>query len=380
VLVMPEWYPWPDRPVFGTFCREQARAAARAHDVVVVTWRAEDGVAGLFSVHESEEAGVPTYRIGFRRSAVPKLGFVAKMLGILTVLARLRRHGAWTPDVVHAHEYEAGLPATVVAAMTRAAVVITEHASNVALGRLEPVQRAAARRAFARADAVCPVSDDLGRRLADLAGATPLMPVPNAVDDELFRLRPAAARSSVRLLTVGNLVEIKGHRHLIGALARLHDRGVPARLEIVGDGTLRGALEGQVRELGLESHVQFHGYLSREGVAEMMGTVDVFVLPSLWETLGCVLIEAMASGLPSVATDVGGVPEVLDPRAGVLVAPESPEALAVGIAEVLDRIGDYSPQELRALAVDRYGYAAVGRRWSTVYRSVLAVRRPSCSP
>jgi len=107
-----------------------------------------------------------------------------------------------------------------------------------------------------------------------------------------------------------------------------------------------------------------------------MGTADIFVLPSLWETQGCVLIEAMTCGCPSVATDVGGVPEVLDPRAGVLVAPESSEALVGGIAEVLNRLADYKPQELRALAVSRYGYTAISRQWSAVYRSVLSKRHP----
>jgi L-malate glycosyltransferase len=382
VLVMPEWYPWPDRPVHGTFCREQAHAAALAHDMCVITWRAEEHMAKLFSIHRSDEDGVPTYRIRFRRSSIPKLGFLFKMLGILTVVARLRRSNAWIPDVVHAHQFGAGLPAAVVAAVSRAPIVITEHSSTVALGHLKPRQRAVARRAFRRADVVCPVSDDLGRRLAELTGRTPIMPVPNAVDDKLFCLRSATARpappdrSEVRLLTVGNLVKIKGHRHLIQALAQLRGSGTPARLEVVGDGPLRGELQTQARELGVNSHVEFHGILPRERVAAIMGIVDIFVLPSLWETQGCALIEAMTCGCPSVATDVGGVPEVLDPTAGVLVAPGSSEALTEGIVEVLGRLADYQPQELRALAVNRYGYTAISHQWSTVYRSVLSERRP----
>jgi glycosyltransferase involved in cell wall biosynthesis len=84
----------------------------------------------------------------------------------------------------------------------------------------------------------------------------------------------------------------------------------------------------------------------------------------------------MTCGCPSVATDVGGVPEVLDPRAGVLVAPGSSEALVGGIVEVLDRLADYQSQELRSLAVNRYGYTAISRQWSAVYRSALSERHP----
>lgn len=382
VLVMPEWYPWPDRPMEGTFCREQARAVARTHDVVVIAWRAEKHMLRPFSIHRAQEESVPTYRIRFRCSGVPRLSFLAEMLGILTVVARLRRSNAWIPDVVHAHEFGAGLPAAVVAAVSRATVVITEHSSAVALGHLQPRQKVMARRAFRYADVVCPVSEDLGRRLAELVGGTPVVPVPNAVNDELFCLRSVSARPSsherteVKLLTVGNLVKIKGHRHLIQAVAQLGASGVPARLDVVGDGPLRGELQTQARELGVDSHVEFHGVLSRECVAAIMRMADIFVLPSLWETQGCALIEAMTCGCPSVATDVGGVPEVLNPRAGVLVAPGSSETLVEGIIEVLDRLADYQPQELRSLAVNRYGYTAISRQWSAVYRSALSKRHP----
>src|ERR1022692_1470893 len=206
VLVMPEWYPWPDRPIEGTFCREQARATALGHDVRVITWRAEERMARLFSVQQVDEGGVLTYRIRFRSSRVPRLGSFFKMLGVLTVVARVRVSEAWIPDVVHAHVFGAGLPAAVVAAASRAPVVITEHSSTVALGDLSPRQRGVARRAYRCADVVCPVSDDLGHRLAGLAGRTPVVPVPNTVDDELFCLRSGSARpsspdrSEVRLL------------------------------------------------------------------------------------------------------------------------------------------------------------------------------------
>jgi L-malate glycosyltransferase len=382
VLVMPEWYPWPDQPVHGTFCREQARAVALDHDVRVITWQAEERMARPFAVQRFDEDGMLTYRIRFRSSGVPRLGSIVKMFGVLTVVARLRLSDAWIPDVVHAHVFGAGLPAAVVAAVSRAPVVITEHSSTVALGELSTRQIAVARRAYRCADVVCPVSADLGRRLVGLAGQTPVVPVPNTVDDELFVFRSSSVRplsperSEVRLLTVGNLVKIKGHRHLIDALAQLRISGIPARLDVVGDGHLRNELQMQARGLGIGEHVKFHGALSREHVAGMIGMADIFVLPSLWETQGCALIEAMTCGCPSVATDVGGVPEVLSPEAGKLVVPGSSEALVEGILEVLGRLSDYHPEEIRTLAVNRYGYRAVGDQWSAVYRSVLSRRQP----
>jgi L-malate glycosyltransferase len=381
VLVMPEWYPWADQPVHGTFCREQARAVALDHDIRVIAWRAQERMKKPFSVDWADEDGLLTYRIRSRLSGVPRLSFLAKMLGILTVVARLRLSDAWIPDIVHAHEFGAGLPASVVATVSRAPLVITEHSSSVALGDLTPTQRDVARRAFRRADVVCPVSNDLGRRLVELVGETPVVPVPNAIDDKVFSLpistKPSPrAGAEVKLLTVGNLVAIKGHRHLIQAVAQLRAAGVPVKLDIAGGGSLRTELQTQARKLGIDPHIEFHGVLPRERVAALMGAADIFVLPSLWETQGCALIEAIACGCPSVATNVGGVPEVLDGTAGVLVAPGSSEALAAGIGEVLGRLAHYRPRQLRAIAVNRYGYASISRRWSAVYRSVLCKQHP----
>ncbi len=103
-----------------------------------------------------------------------------------------------------------------------------------------------------------------------------------------------------------------------------------------------------------------------------MREADLLVLPSLHETFGCVLIEAMASGLPSVATRVGGVPEVLTPEAGALVAPRDPAALAAAIEETLGR--EFDAAKLTQVARELYSYDAFARAWSEVYESLGAGR------
>ena len=81
----------------------------------------------------------------------------------------------------------------------------------------------------------------------------------------------------------------------------------------------------------MDDLIHFHGLRHKEGVAAALREADVFVLASLWETLSCALLEAMSTGLPIVATRVGGVPEVVGRREGILVAPGSSEALAGGL-------------------------------------------------
>jgi L-malate glycosyltransferase len=367
VLIAPEWYPWPEQPGFGSFCRDQAQTAALQHDVVVLAWRADAALCRPFRVTEAMESGLRTFRVRFKASPAPKLSSIYKLLGLLTVLWRLRWRDRWIPQIVHAHEYAAGLPALLLARLARAPVVISEHASDFALQRLEPHQLARAGQVFRRAAVVSPVSNDLAHRLVPFVSDTPVMPVPNATDTRLFVPGERGVAEHIKLLSVGNLVEVKGHRYLIDAVRILRESGVDVSVDILGDGELRPTLEDQAHCLGMHGAVRFHGYLRRPVVAQMMRDADVFVLPSLWENMPCVLLEAMASGLPSVATRVGGVPEIINRSTGVLAEPASATALAAAIGDVIGGRAAFKPNVLHAMAVNRYGYDAVGRQWTEIY-------------
>ena len=136
------------------------------------------------------------------------------------------------------------------------------------------------------------------------------------------------------VVTAGRLVPVKGHTYLITALAQVITAIPNIRLVFLGDGELRGELLGQVKTLGLEKQVLFPGM--RSDVPEIISCSDLFVLPSVNEGFGVVLLEAMAMRCPIVATNVGGVPEVvLDGETGILVPPGDPVPLARGIIQLL---------------------------------------------
>ncbi len=136
------------------------------------------------------------------------------------------------------------------------------------------------------------------------------------------------------VVTAGRLVPVKGHTYLITAIAQVITEIPNIRLVFLGDGELRGELSGQVKTLGLEEHVLFWGM--RNDVPEIISCSDLFVLPSINEGFGVVLLEAMAMKCPIVATNVGGVPEVvLDGDTGILVPPRDHVQLARGIIQLL---------------------------------------------
>ena len=369
VLVVPKWYPWPDRPVFGVFCREQARALAGRHEVVVLASDAVRSPAfAVFELSDAVEDGLRTLRVRYRRPRFRPAAMGCQITGMLMALRRLRRDG-WDPEIVHAHVYSAGIPALILGRLSGAKVVISEHYTGFQRGLIRGYDRFTARLAFRYADLVAPVSLNLARDVQAVEPRAQVQVVENVVDTDVFH--PPAGRGhapdgSARLLTVAALTAKKGHADLLAALAELR-RERQVTLDLVGGGELRGELNERAQRLGVAKAVRFHGERPKEEVAELMREADLFVLPSRFENLPCVLIEAIASGLPSVAAAVGGVPELLDGNGGVLVRPGDPRALAAAIACALDHRWEIDPEALAASARRRFSYEVFERTWTQIY-------------
>lgn len=379
VLILPKWYPWPDRPVFGLFCREQARAVAARNDVRVMAFTPErmSGTA-LFRYWEDGAEPVRTLRLVYRRPALRPAAMATQLIGMRAALRSMQRSG-WRPDLIHAHVFEAGFPAVLLARRLRCPVVVSEHFTAFQRDLVHGADRLVAAYCFRHADLVCPVSEDLRRQLQAVEPRGRYRVVPNVVDTTLFRppLEPRSRprNGALRLLNVAALNEKKGHADLLAAVARLRGQGADVVLSIVGDGELSSPLQSRARQLGLVESVRFLGSRAPAEVARLMRESDVFVLPSRFENLPVVLLEAMASGLPAVATAVGGVPEIVDDRAGLLVPPGDVDRLASAIASIAGRPASFDAEALAERARRRCGAEAVGRIWDEIYDELL--RRPA---
>jgi len=194
---------------------------------------------------------------------------------------------------------------------------------------------------YPRAGGVVAISEGVRRELLDIVpgveGRTRV--IYNAgVDEEVRALGaepfdPPPGEGPV-VVACGRLTEQKGFADLLDAFAALR-RALPARLWIVGEGELRGELEARARRLGIADHVWFAGF--QRNPYRVMAAADVFALSSLWEGFGNVIVEAMAVGLPVVATDCphGPAEIIRDGETGVLVPPADPAAMAAALERVL---------------------------------------------
>jgi colanic acid/amylovoran biosynthesis glycosyltransferase len=166
------------------------------------------------------------------------------------------------------------------------------------------------------------------------------------VDLERFReaRRPQRQAAEVRVLCVARLVEHKGQAILLRALARLRDDGLPLRATIAGEGPEEERLRQLVRELGLQGLVELAGAVPQAELGDLYSDADIFCLPTLSEAVGVVNMEAMATGLPVVSSNLMGVPELIeDGRSGILVTPGRDGELA----EALRRLAEDPPLRQR---------------------------------
>jgi glycosyltransferase involved in cell wall biosynthesis len=155
------------------------------------------------------------------------------------------------------------------------------------------------------------------------------------VDPDVFSPAEHTGRGK-RLLIVGRMASVKGIPVLLDAIKRLRSTHPDLNLTVVGDGPERASFEQHARDLGIEACIDFVGYQSQAEVRKRLCATDVFVLPSFAEGVPVVLMEAMAAGVPVVATRIAGVAELVDDgRSGLLVPPGDTGALAAAIDELL---------------------------------------------
>jgi glycosyltransferase involved in cell wall biosynthesis len=170
--------------------------------------------------------------------------------------------------------------------------------------------------------------------------------VENGVDLTIWNPseRPSrGANDPIRFVFSGRLVDWKGVQYLIEAFAAVR-REIPATLQIMGNGPMRASLESQATKAGLFDYVKFHGWMSQPACAAVLADADVFVLPSLYECGGAVVLEAMASGLPVIATNWGGPADYLDSSCGILIDPQSPAVFVQQLSNAMLMLAKDQPR------------------------------------
>ena len=189
--------------------------------------------------------------------------------------------------------------------------------------------------ALKHATAVTVGSQFLGRMAQPYVDGAKIITLPLGVDETTFKPQPRPQNERKRLLHVGSLIGVKDHKTLLQAFAQVRQTIPNCELLLVGDGVLRGELEGVSAELSLTEAVQFMGNVAHDQLSSLYGSADLLVMSSRHESQCLVLLEALACGCPAVGTDVGLFAELLPPQNVVPV--RDPAALAQAIIQTLSQ-------------------------------------------
>lgn len=325
--------------------------------------------AGSMKTHVA--ADVPVFELGRRPGNDPRL---------ICELVRLFRREQ--PHIVHTHAWGTLVEGLVAARLARVPIVI--HGEHGTL-QLKRHQRLVQRVSWWCTDQVLSVSSRLAERMALATGFAPgrIRTIRNGVDLSRFGSidRSAARRclglrdEEIAIGTVGRLVPVKDQGRLLDAAARLRDLGLPVTTLIAGEGPLRDGLLKQAEERGLGASVRLLGH--RHDVEAVLAALDVFVLPSISEGLSNTILEAMATGLPVVATRVGGADElVADGTTGLLVPPRDSASLARALERLIRDSGERAVMgtEARRRARAEFDLPVMLSAYQALYLDIAAKR------
>jgi len=276
-------------------------------------------------------------------------------------------------DLIHAHWTLSAAAAQLGRWMHRRRVLATVHGSDIFQVTRHPVGAWLTSKVLRRCDRITAVSNAL-MEAAIAAGADrrKIQTISNGVDTRRFAPPRDGNRERV-ILYVGSFIERKGVKHLLAAMPEVLGALPHYRLALVGEGPQHAQLRQLADGLGVAERVDFLGFLPQDQVRSWMQRAQLFVLPSLEEAQGVVLLEALACGTPVVASQVDGIPEVITPDVGVLVPPADPAALAGAIRAALASSSRWADMSrcARERAVTVYDWNRIAQQFVVLYQSMI---------
>jgi glycosyltransferase involved in cell wall biosynthesis len=332
--------------------------AQRGHEVHVIT---------------SLDEGLPeeSYEKGFYIHRLPrtKIRFAGAFIFWADIVRTIRKV---SPDIVHAQSLGIGVPALLSKKILKFPYAVWGQGSDVYLP--DWFTKLTSKTIIKNADSAIALTEDMKRAMQAMYDRD-IAIVPNGIDlKEYTSERPMqnVGGPIKRILFVGRLHPVKGVQYLLQAMQMVHEEVPGAKLILVGDGEERESLEKLTDSLGIRECVEFVGGVPHEKIPDYMHHADVFVLPSLSESFGIVNLEAMACGLPIVATRVGGIPDIIEDGAnGYLVDTKNQEQ----IAEVLLKL--LQDEQLRKDMSDNNRERVRRYRWDTVTATLEGIYQKS---
>ena len=272
---------------------------------------------------------------------------------------------------MHAHFTGPGYTGKALKEKTGIPLVVTEHSSKINKSQIEPKLYAIAKETYLGADAVIAVSPALARSIERYFRISPVI-IPNIVNVDVFKQRSNKdGDGRFRMVSTGNLIRSKRMDLLIECFARAFRSNPSASLVIFGDGPERKKLEKQIREIGMSDGIKLMGICDRKKIADTLAKSDCFALVSESETFGVAYIEALASGVPVIATRCGGPESFVDTDNGIFVDVDNREQLVQAMRFMYENVAKYDPEMISWKVRQQFSPSRVAEHIKQLYEKVL---------
>lgn len=378
ILFIARGYPTKDNLMIGNYEAVQAQAMVKqGHQVafIVLSWMSVIHVFKERTVTCRKTDGIYVYEYKALLPIFPKISFGYKYLLYFKKKALRKVYQKCImqfgiPDVVHSHSLFCSEWAVTLKEKYHLPLVFTEHWSKLNVSQIDKYMKQRGT-AYKKADAIIAVSHALSERLFHFFGVSSCV-IFNMVDDNFFSSTKCVTKkdSAFHFIAVGALIKRKGYELLIKAFAKAcFARNV--YLDIVGEGVEISNLQNLIKQLGLQGQVVLHGLKTPKQVAQMLYDSNAFVLSSFVETFGIVLIEAMANGLPVVATTCGGPEEFVTEKSGLLIPPGDVEALSDAMIKIYRNKENYNSEEIRNYCYSSFSQQVIAKKIIEIYNHVI---------
>jgi glycosyltransferase involved in cell wall biosynthesis len=370
ILLLTHSYPDEVTRWRGSFIREQAMALSGEHTVVVVYFRVDYSrfsPFGRYHYTRKEDGNLTHYVLTSSRSfpVINQIKYLRETYKLIKeeILSKQKI------DIIHSHlSYPGGFLGTILQIREKIPNVLNEHSWITNYFRT-PVHRRCALFALRRSDCVITVSTALKNNLAKFTSRE-IVVVPNVVNFNDYIVSTGNENGILNIGIMGSMnSNVKGIDILLKSLTSLDDMNI--LLHIGGTGRYLEEYKNLAKDLGLERKCVFYGEIESDRKSQFYGKLDVYILSSRSETFGMVVVEAMACGLPVIATRCGGPEEIVTAQTGILTEKENPAALAAAIRQIAGNIGLYDRNFIRSFAVKNYGPENFTAIMTTIYSNLL---------
>lgn len=375
VLVYSSWYPSKSNAVMGVFVKEQVKAL-KSVGVNPIVFYPYDKSIEKDKLVCSVEDGIKTYRANtdyLKNSLVSRINSILKSFKYLEKIFSDN-----VIDIIHCHVcYPAGFVAMFYKHKYKKRYVITEHMSTVKDFSSKLYNKLLYDLAYKNAERVITVSKFLSDSLMECGYKFKSEVIGNVVDcsDVVDDENNNSRSKEISILFIGSMdsSEVKGLQYFIPALANYIKSNPKDHIKFtaIGDGAKRLDYEKLCERLKITDNCLFCGIVKKEEINTYIRKCDFLVLPSIKETFGCVVIEAMAQGKPVLCTKCGGPQEFVNDNLGILVESKNVEALEQGLKSMINNYDRFDSQAIKNYAVNNYSYEAIGSKLLKVYSELI---------